>query len=72
MLLESIMQENVHCVRPDITQAELREISQQVPYHHLPVARDGTLPGIISDRDVLQRLSPFIDTAQAIPQDQAP
>lgn len=71
MLVESIMQENVHCVLPDITLAELREIFQEVPFHHLPVARDGTLLGIISDRDVLRRLSPFIDTVQASPQDQA-
>ncbi len=71
MHVESIMSENVHCVLPEVTLADLREIFKEVPYHHLLVARDGDLLGIISDRDVLRMLSPFIDTANATVQDQS-
>ena len=71
MHVESIMSENVHCVLPEVTLADLREIFKEVPYHHLLVARDGDLLGIISDRDVLRMASPFIDTASATVQDQA-
>ncbi len=71
MLVESIMSENVHCVLPEVTLADLRKIFKQVPYHHLLVAQDGILLGIISDRDVLRMLSPFIDTDSATEQDQS-
>ena len=71
MHVESIMNENVHCVLPEATLGELREIFKEVSYHHLLVARDGGLLGVISDRDVLPMLSPFIDTAQATAQDQS-
>ena len=71
MHVESIMSEKVHCVVPEVTLGELREIFKEVPYHHLLVARDGGLSGIISDRDVLRMLSPFLDTDKATAQDQS-
>ncbi len=71
MYVESLASENVHCVLPEVTLADLREIFKEVPYHHLLVARDGDLLGIISDRDVLRMSSPFIDTANATVQDQS-
>ena len=70
MYVESIMSENVHCVLPEVTLADLRQIFKEVPYHHLLVARDGDLLGIISDRDVLRMSSPYIDTAITTAQDQ--
>lgn len=71
MLVESIMSQHVHCVLPEVTLAEVQEIFQQVPYHHLLVARDGILLGVISDRDVLRMSSPSIETAEATAQDQS-
>lgn len=71
MLVESIMSENVHCVLPDVTLSELRKIFKEVPYHHLLVAQDGNLLGIISDRDVLRMSSPYLDTAEATEHDQS-
>ena len=71
MLVESIMSENVHCVLPEATLAELRKIFKEVPYHHLLVAQEGNLLGIISDRDVLRMSSPFIDTPDATAHDQS-
>jgi acetoin utilization protein AcuB len=71
MHVESIMSENVHCILPEITLADLRDIFKQVPYHHLLVAQDKHLLGVISDRDVLRMSSPYIDTADTTVQDQA-
>jgi len=71
MLVDSIMSQNVHCVLPNVTLEELRDIFKQVPYHHLLVAQESELLGIISDRDVLRTSSPFINTTRATDQDQA-
>ncbi len=71
MHVESIMSENVRCVLPTATLADLRAIFKEVSYHHLLVAQDRNLLGVISDRDVLRMSSPFIDTADASSQDQS-
>ena len=71
MHVESIMNEPVHCVLPEATLADIREIFKKVSYHHLLVAQDNNLLGVISDRDVLQMSSPFLDTADATPHDQS-
>ena len=70
MLVENIMSEHVHCVLPDVTLADLRNIFKTVPYHHLLVARDAELLGVVSDRDVLRMSSPYLDTDQASAQDE--
>lgn len=71
MHVENIMSDSVHCVLPDVTLADLRETFKHVTYHHLLVAHDNQLMGVISDRDVLRMSSPFIDTAETTPHDQA-
>ena len=71
MHVESIMSEPVHCILPDITLAELRDIFKRVPYHHLLVARDEQLLGVISDRDVLRMSSPYLNTEDATAHDQS-
>ena len=71
MHVETIMSDPVHCILPDATLADLREILKHVTYHHLLVARDNNLLGVISDRDVLRMSSPYIDTANATAQDQS-
>ena len=71
MHVENVMNEPVHCVLPDVTLGELRKIFKEVPYHHLLVAREGELMGVISDRDVLRMSSPFIDTPEATSHDQS-
>lgn len=71
MLVETIMSEPVHCILPEVTLAELREIFSRIKYHHLLVARDSHLLGVISDRDVLRMSSPYLDTANATAHDQS-
>ncbi len=63
MLVDQIMSQNLHTVRPDDNLNTLSEIFSKVNYHHLPViSEDNKLLGIISDRDVTKHLSPFIGT----------
>ena len=71
MHVESIMTEPVHCVGPEVTLAELRGIFKRVRYHHILVAQDNQLLGIISDRDVLRMSSPYLDSADATVHDQS-
>ncbi len=71
MHVETIMSEPVHCILPEVTLAELREIYTRITYHHLLVARDNQLLGVISDRDVLRMSSPYLDAADATAHDQS-
>ena len=69
MLVQSIMSAKVHTIKPDDTLQQVRQILSEVSYHHLLVQCDGKLVGLISDRDVLRNLSPFLGTEKESPQD---
>ena len=63
MTLEQIMSHDVVCVAPDTTLMEIRKLLQERGFHHLLVLNENDeLVGVISDRDVLRVVSPFIDT----------
>ncbi len=63
MKVEEIMTRRVVTVEMDDSLATIREIFDNVRFHHiLVVSRDGQLRGVISDRDVLKHLSPFLGT----------
>jgi len=62
MIVADIMSKKVHTVSPNENLAELRDIFSQVSYRHLLVEENGTLLGVISDRDALAHLSPFLGT----------
>ena len=49
-------------VASDATLMEVRGYFNSRGIHHLLVVEEGRLVGIISDRDVLQAVSPFLDT----------
>jgi acetoin utilization protein AcuB len=40
----------------------LRELFAATGFHHLVVVNDNVLKGIISDRDLMKAVSPFVDT----------
>ncbi len=46
----------------DDTLATVREIFAQASFHHLLVVEEGRLQGVVSDRDLLRAISPFIDS----------
>lgn len=63
MTVESIMSRDLVTVTPDTALVELRSLLHERGFRHLLVVEaDETLCGVISDRDVLQALSPFLDT----------
>ncbi|HKL88803.1 MAG TPA: CBS domain-containing protein [Salinibacter sp.] len=63
MTVDTIMSRDVVTVRPDAALMEIRGLLHQKGFNHLLVTEeDDTLCGVISDRDVLKAISPFLDT----------
>ena len=63
MQVNQIMSQNLHTVFADDDLDSLSKTFDEVHYHHLPVVdNDNILLGIISDRDVISNLSPFLGT----------
>ncbi len=63
MTVDTIMSQNVVTVRPDTALMEIRGLLEREGFNHLLVTEaDDTLCGVISDRDVLKAISPFLDT----------
>lgn len=60
MTVESIMTRKVVTVESDDSLKTIREIFDNVKFHHLLVVENRKLVGVISDRDLLKALSPFI------------
>lgn len=63
MTVDAIMSCDVVTVTPDTTLTEIRSLLHEKGFNHLLVTEpDDTLCGVISDRDVLKAVSPFLDT----------
>jgi acetoin utilization protein AcuB len=56
------MTEKVLKVRMDDSIGTMREILENVNFHHLLVVEGQKLVGIMSDRDILKTTSPFLNT----------
>ena len=67
----SIMTEKVLKVRMDDSIGTIREILENFEFHHLLVVERRKLVGILSDRDVLKVISPFLDTLSEKPRDES-
>ncbi|HXZ07712.1 MAG TPA: CBS domain-containing protein [Paraburkholderia sp.] len=63
MRMEDIMTTRVVTVGFDDTLTTVKEIFDAVKFHHLLVVDEGELQGVVSDRDLLRALSPFIDSS---------
>ena len=61
-LIKSIMTRDVVCVTMDETLERVRDIFETDRFHHLIVTERGVPVGVISDRDVLKCLSPYVGT----------
>lgn len=64
MLVEKIMSKPVVTVTLDDTLRVVKHIFENAKFHHLLVVEEGKLYGVISDRDLLKSISPFIGTIQ--------
>jgi acetoin utilization protein AcuB len=62
MQLESIMTRDVATVSMDATLREIRHLFHTRGFHHVVVIDHDRVVGIISDRDLLRNISPFVDT----------
>ena len=62
MTVDGIMTREVVTVAPDTALSDIRAQLHEGGFRHLLVLDDGALVGVISDRDVLRALSPFLDT----------
>jgi acetoin utilization protein AcuB len=64
MLLKEIMTTRVVTVEVDDRLSVVKNIFDAVKFHHLlVVGEDKTLRGVISDRDLLRALSPYVGTS---------
>ena len=71
MTIESIMQHKIVTVEMDDSLDTVREIFEQVRFHHLLVVNGKKLMGVISDRDLLKAVSPFVGTLSETTRDLA-
>lgn len=62
MTVDGIMTHEVVTVAPDTALSDIRSELQEGGFRHLLVVDGTTLVGVISDRDMLRALSPFLDT----------
>lgn len=60
MFVKDIMSREVKTVRPDTKLAEVASLMCLYRYSGLPVVEDGKLVGVVSEKDVLNRLFPSL------------
>jgi len=69
--IQSLMSVNVVTIDIDDPISKAKHIFEESGFHHLLVVRRGVLVGVVSDRDLLKTLSPYVDTAAATNRDLA-
>ncbi len=67
--VETIMTRHVVTVSMDDTLRQVRDLFHSVRFHHLVVVEGGRVAGVISDRDLLKNISPFVGKATERSQD---
>ncbi|MFQ5660425.1 MAG: CBS domain-containing protein [Gammaproteobacteria bacterium] len=69
MLVKDIMSRNVITVTLNDTANDVKKIFDNIKIHHVVVIEEKKLLGIISDRDILRCISPYLDTPAETPRD---
>ena len=60
LTVKEIMSRPVVTVSMDATLSDVQEVFERERFHHVIVVENGLAVGVISDRDLLKRLSPFV------------
>ena len=71
MNLQQIMTRKIITVEPDDSLATVKDIFDNLKFHHLLVVESNLLVGVVSDRDLLKALSPNLGTLSATLKDEA-
>ncbi len=71
VILREIMSTRLVTVEYDDALAAVKEIFDAAKFHHLLVVERGRLHGVISDRDLLRALSPYVGTLSETARDAA-
>ena len=71
MSLAHIMNTRLVTVTMDDNLGQVKNIFDNVRFHHLLVLESGQLIGILSDRDLFKALSPHLNTPSETPRDRA-
>lgn len=71
MSVEQIMTRKIVTVEMDDSLAMVKEIIDNLKFHHLLVIESHKLVGVVSDRDLFKALSPNIGTISATLKDEA-
>ena len=61
MNVSEIMTEKVTTVGLDYTLGKLRDLFEKHKFHHVLVVEKRRLKGVVSDRDLLRNVSPFVE-----------
>jgi len=69
MNVSEIMIEKVITVGMDYTLGKLKDLFEKHRFHHVLVVEKRRVIGVISDRDLLRNVSPFVDKLAERPQD---
>jgi acetoin utilization protein AcuB len=71
MQVHTIMTREVITVGPDDSVRGVRDLFERFRFHHVIVVDAGRVAGVVSDRDLLKNLSPFIGKGSERPMDLA-
>lgn len=71
MQIKLFMSKNVFSIDMDDKISIVKNIFEELGFHHLLVMDEGKLVGVISDRDLLKAISPKVDSVAATNKDLA-
>ena len=62
MKVEDVMNTDVMTIGMDGRLRQIQDIFNKHKFHHILVVEENELVGVVSDRDILKELSPFVET----------
>ena len=71
MIINEIMVRGIATIGMDDDVKKVKDLFEEHGFHHLLVLEKGRLQGVVSDRDLLRNLSPFIGKLAEKPRDLA-